>query len=81
MPREAELSQNERTFVLEALQQNLRLDGRQFDQYRSLKLEFEDEYGDARVTLGKTMYGFLTLSRKGPFLTDPAVLSSKSPQR
>ena len=54
MPREAEPSLNERVFVLQALQENLRLDGREFDQYRPLELTFGDEYGVANVTLGKT---------------------------
>lgn len=54
MPREAEPSLNERKFVVEALQQGLRIDGRHFDQYRKLELNFTDQYGVADVTLGKT---------------------------
>ncbi|KAK0711245.1 ribosomal protein S5 domain 2-type protein [Lasiosphaeris hirsuta] len=54
MPREAEPSLNERQFILQALQENLRLDGREFDQYRPLELTFGDQYGVADVTLGKT---------------------------
>lgn len=54
MPREADLSNLEREFILEALQQDIRLDGRTFDQWRNLVLEFGDEYGTATVTLGKT---------------------------
>jgi len=54
MPREAEPSLNEKNFIIEALQENLRLDGRDFDQYRSLELTFGDEYGVAEVRLGKT---------------------------
>ncbi|KAL2256181.1 hypothetical protein VTK26DRAFT_2062 [Humicola hyalothermophila] len=54
MPREAEASLNEKQFVLQALQENLRLDGREFDQYRPLELTFGDQYGVADVTLGKT---------------------------
>lgn len=54
MPREAEPSLNERQFVLQALTENLRLDGRAFDKYRSLELTFGEEYGVADVTLGKT---------------------------
>ncbi|KAK4456113.1 ribosomal protein S5 domain 2-type protein, partial [Podospora aff. communis PSN243] len=54
MPREAEPSLNERQFVLKALEENLRLDGRAFDKYRPLELTFGDEYGVADVTLGKT---------------------------
>lgn len=56
MPREAEPSLNEKQFVLQALQENLRLDGRELDQYRPLELEFGDQYGVANVTLGKTKY-------------------------
>lgn len=54
MPREAEPSLNERTFVVQALQEGLRIDGRAFDQYRKLELKFGDQYGVADVTLGKT---------------------------
>ncbi|KAK3302219.1 ribosomal protein S5 domain 2-type protein [Chaetomium strumarium] len=54
MPREVEPSLNERQFVLQALQENLRLDGRELDQYRPLELNFGEEYGVADVTLGKT---------------------------
>ncbi|KAI1501229.1 ribosomal protein S5 domain 2-type protein [Biscogniauxia marginata] len=54
MPREAEPSLNERAFVLQALQEGLRVDGRAFDQFRKLDLKFGDQYGVADVTLGKT---------------------------
>ncbi|KAK3906657.1 hypothetical protein C8A05DRAFT_40592 [Staphylotrichum tortipilum] len=54
MPREAEPSLNEKQFVAQALQENLRLDGREFDQYRPLELSFGDQYGVADVTLGRT---------------------------
>jgi exosome complex component RRP45 len=54
MPREAEPSLNEKQFVLRALQENLRLDGRAFDQYRELELSFGDDYGVADVRLGRT---------------------------
>ncbi len=60
MPREAEPSLNERQFVAQALQENLRLDGREFDQYRALELSFGDQYGVADVTLGRTRCLFLT---------------------
>ena len=56
MPREAEPSLNERTFLLQALQENLRLDGRGFHDYRPLELNFNDGYGVAEVKLGKTRY-------------------------
>lgn len=58
MPREAEPSQNEKQFLLQALKENLRLDGRPFDSYRSLDLQFGDEHGVADLRLGKTRYFF-----------------------
>jgi exosome complex component RRP45 len=54
MPREVEPSLNERQFFQKALAENLRIDGRGFDQYRALELEFGDEYGVTDVRLGKT---------------------------
>jgi exosome complex component RRP45 len=64
MPREAELSNNEREFILSALRQNVRLDGRASDVYRDIELSFGEEYGLVDVKLGKTRYsnrkGFLT---------------------
>jgi hypothetical protein len=57
MPREAEISVNERTFILQALQERIRLDGRAFDAFRSLELTFGDEYGVVDVKLGRTRYG------------------------
>ncbi|KAF2768120.1 hypothetical protein EJ03DRAFT_344090 [Teratosphaeria nubilosa] len=57
MPREAEPSTNEQTFLLSALRGNLRLDNRPFHQYRPISLSFPsnaDEYGSADVRIGKT---------------------------
>ncbi|KAL9061494.1 MAG: hypothetical protein Q9162_000025 [Coniocarpon cinnabarinum] len=55
MPREAvELSLNEQTFILQALREGERLDGRGFDSYRALELSFGDEHGFADVKLGQT---------------------------
>ncbi|KAL9603494.1 MAG: hypothetical protein Q9219_001181 [cf. Caloplaca sp. 3 TL-2023] len=54
MPREAEPSNNERAFILEALQENIRLDGRALDSFRDIELSFGDEHGVADVQLGKT---------------------------
>ena len=54
MPREADPSTNEQAFVLSALRENLRLDSREFDQFRPISLVFGDEYGTADVRLGKT---------------------------
>ncbi|KAF1997081.1 exoribonuclease [Amniculicola lignicola CBS 123094] len=54
MPREAEISVNEREFILKALQESVRLDGRALDAFRPLELTFGDEYGVADVKLGRT---------------------------
>ncbi len=54
MPREPETSLNERAFVLEALQNDLRLDGRAHDAYRDIEISFDEEYGVADVRVGKT---------------------------
>lgn len=56
MPREAEPSLSERTFVSQALEEGLRIDSRSFEQYRPLTLTFGDEYGVAEVKLGKTRF-------------------------
>lgn len=56
MPREAEPSLSEKTFVTQALDEGLRLDGRKFDEFRPLQLTFGDEYGVAEVKYGKTRY-------------------------
>jgi hypothetical protein len=62
MPREAEVSVNERAFIQEALKENIRLDGRAFDAFRPLELTFGDEFGVADVQLGKTRYFILTVT-------------------
>ncbi|KAL7271481.1 3'-5'-exoribonuclease [Rhizina undulata] len=54
MPKELDPSTNEKTFVLEALKQNIRIDGRDFDAFRDLELSFGEEYGLVDVKLGKT---------------------------
>ncbi|EAS35453.3 exosome complex endonuclease 2/ribosomal RNA processing protein [Coccidioides immitis RS] len=54
MARDTELSANERSFILEALHNNVRLDGRALDQFRPLNLTFGDEYGHVKVQLGRT---------------------------
>jgi exosome complex component RRP45 len=56
MPREADLSNVERAFILEALTQHVRLDGRARDQFRNLDVSFGDDYGACTVHLGKTKY-------------------------
>ncbi|PGG97015.1 hypothetical protein AJ79_09375 [Helicocarpus griseus UAMH5409] len=54
MPKEADISANERAFVLEALHNNVRLDGRALDQLRPLTVSFGDDYGHVKLQLGKT---------------------------
>ena len=56
MSKEAPLSVAERDFILEALRQDVRLDGRGVDEYRPLNVSFGAEYGHVRVQLGKTRY-------------------------
>lgn len=56
MPREAEPSLNERAFILQALQEDVRLDGRAIDAFRDVQLSFGDDYGVADVTMGNTRY-------------------------
>lgn len=56
MPREAEPSLNEKAFLLQALKEGHRLDGRKFEQFRKLELTFGDQYGVSDVTLGKTRF-------------------------
>lgn len=61
MSKEAPLSVVEREFILEALRQDTRLDGRGVDQFRSLKISFGDEYGHVKLELGKTRYAHRNL--------------------
>lgn len=61
MPREIEPSSNEKQFILQALQENLRLDGRAFDQFRDLEISFADDYGVVNVALGNTKCAIFTL--------------------
>jgi hypothetical protein len=56
MSKEASLSVAEREFILEALRQDSRLDGRGADQFRPLKISFGEEYGHVKLELGKTRY-------------------------
>ena len=56
MPREVDPSLNERAFILQALLEKTRPDGRTFNSYRQLGLTFGDEYGVAHVQLGYTKY-------------------------
>lgn len=54
MAKDIEISTSEATFILEALRQNGRLDGRSFDQFRDVEISFGREYGDVTVKMGKT---------------------------
>ncbi|KAG5513578.1 hypothetical protein PMAC_001010 [Pneumocystis sp. 'macacae'] len=54
MPKDIDLSLNEKEFILEALNNNLRLDGRGFDIWRELTLTFGNSYGHVELSLGKT---------------------------
>ncbi|BCR89241.1 exosome non-catalytic core subunit RRP45 [Aspergillus chevalieri] len=54
MNKEALLSIAERDFILDALREDVRLDGRGLDQLRPLKVSFGEEYGHVKVQLGKT---------------------------
>lgn len=56
MPREVDISNIERNFILEALEQDVRVDGRALDQFRSLDLEFGEEYSTVTLRLGKTRF-------------------------
>ena len=54
MPREADPSNVERNFILEALSQKIRVDGRTLEQFRDIELEFGDEYGSVSLRMGRT---------------------------
>ncbi|KAG4303498.1 hypothetical protein PCANB_000215 [Pneumocystis canis] len=54
MVKDIGLSLNEKEFILEALNKNLRLDGRGFNIWRDLKITFGNTYGHAEVSIGKT---------------------------
>ncbi|KAI9678948.1 MAG: hypothetical protein M1829_001933 [Trizodia sp. TS-e1964] len=54
MPQELEPSTNEQEFVLQALEEKIRLDGREFDAYRNLELSFGEDYGAVDVSLGNS---------------------------
>lgn len=54
MAKDIEISTSEAKFILEALKQNNRLDGRSFDQFRDVEISFGKEYGDVTVKMGNT---------------------------
>ena len=65
MPREAEPSINDRAFLLQALREDIRLDGRLLDAYRQLDISFGEDDGVAQVRLGKTRYFIFHLLSTG----------------
>ncbi|KAL3417332.1 3' exoribonuclease family protein [Phlyctema vagabunda] len=72
MPREVEPSQNEKQFFTKALEEEIRLDGRGFDDFRPLSLDFGEEYGVADVRLGKTrVLTHITAEVTSPFPDRP----------
>jgi exosome complex component RRP45 len=54
MPREIEAALPEKNFVLQSLSVGVRLDGREFEDYRAIQLSFGDEYGVVDLQIGKT---------------------------
>lgn len=54
MPRDAEQSSNEKAFILQALQQDLRIDGRALEAFRKIEINFGQDYGSVEVRMGKT---------------------------
>lgn len=52
--REATVSNNEKKFTEDCLIENLRVDGRAFDEFRELKIQFGSDWGSCHVALGKT---------------------------
>lgn len=59
MPRAANISNVERAFILEALLQGKRLDGRGLNDARKIELDFGDEYGSVTLRLGKTRFAIV----------------------
>ncbi|XP_011193514.1 exosome complex component RRP45 [Zeugodacus cucurbitae] len=52
--RETPLSTIERNFITQAVNQNLRLDGRKNDEFRKVTINFGADWGSALVALGET---------------------------
>jgi hypothetical protein len=48
------ISLSERTFILEALKKENRIDGRRVQDIRTVKIAFREQYGSAEVQYGKT---------------------------
>lgn len=75
--REYPLSNLERAFILDALSENKRLDGRTLSERRPLSLHFGAEEGTALVTLGgcsgSTSEVTLVYAVVSAFITEPAL--------
>jgi len=56
MPREADISLNEKTFILDAVREGVRLDGRALDAFRAVELTFGEDYGVVNIRMGRTRY-------------------------
>ncbi|KAK7790710.1 hypothetical protein R5R35_007950 [Gryllus longicercus] len=52
--KESILSISEKTFILSALSETRRLDGRKLDEFRPMKIHFGSDWGCCIVTLGQT---------------------------
>lgn len=55
------LSTAERDFICAALKTNSRIDGRNLQEFRKIKISFGSDYGTAEVMLGLTRYYSVTL--------------------
>ncbi|CCF60112.1 hypothetical protein KAFR_0J00440 [Kazachstania africana CBS 2517] len=54
MAKDIEISTAEAQFIVGALKERYRLDGRSFDEFREVKIKFGNEYGDVMVEMGET---------------------------
>ncbi|XP_055915208.1 exosome complex component RRP45 [Eupeodes corollae] len=52
--RETPLSTSEKTFVLQTIKNNQRLDGRKNEEFRAAKINFGTDWGSVHVSLGET---------------------------
>lgn len=52
------ISLSERTFILEGLKKENRIDGRRVQDVRTVKINFREQYGTAEVQYGKTRFEF-----------------------
>ena len=58
MEKHVTVSQNEQEFIVNALQEERRIDGRKLSDYRSLKISFGSRPGHVEVQLGETRSAF-----------------------